>query len=59
MRNEPGDFGPELVTPATVQSWLDRLSRKRAPAAERRRARVADREATSPTRPAPAPLVSD
>jgi membrane protease subunit HflK len=29
MRIEPGDFGPELVTPATVEAWF---SRKRAPA---------------------------
>ena len=58
MRNEPGDFGPELVTPATVQSWLDRLSRKRAPAAERA-VPESPVERQSPTRPAPAPLVSD
>jgi modulator of FtsH protease HflK len=56
MRNEPGDFGPELVTPATVQSWLDRLSRKHAPAAERAEL-VSPVEGRSPTRPAPAPLV--
>ena len=56
MRNEPGDFGPELVTPATVQSWLDRLSRKHAPAAERAEP-VSPVERQSPTRPAPAPLV--
>jgi modulator of FtsH protease HflK len=35
MRNEPGDFGPEFVTPAVVQAWLDRLSCKRALVAER------------------------
>jgi modulator of FtsH protease HflK len=57
MRNEPGDFGPELVTPATVQSWLDRLSRKHAPAAERA-VPESPVERQSPTRPAPAPLVS-
>ena len=57
MRNEPGDFGPELVTPATVQSWLDRLSRKRAPATEGTDL-VSAIERQSPTRPAPAPLVS-
>jgi membrane protease subunit HflK len=56
MRNEPGDFGPELVTPATVQSWLDRLSRKHAPAAERAEP-MSSVERQSPTRPAPAPLV--
>jgi modulator of FtsH protease HflK len=56
MRNEPGDFGPELVTPATVQSWLDRLSRKHAPAAERA-VPESPVERQSPTRPAPAPLV--
>jgi membrane protease subunit HflK len=56
MRNEPGDFGPELVTPATVQSWLDRLSRKRAPAAER--AAPVSPIGRSPPRPAHAPLVS-
>jgi membrane protease subunit HflK len=56
MRNEPGDFGPELVTPATVQSWLDRLSRKHAPAAERA-VPESPAERQSPTRPAPAPLV--
>ncbi len=58
MRNEPGDFGPELVTPATVQSWLDRLSRKRAPAAERAGPASPIERSPSPTRPAPAPLVS-
>jgi modulator of FtsH protease HflK len=57
MRNEPGDFGPELVTPATVQSWLDRLSRKHAPAAERA-VPESPVEKQSPARPAPAPLVS-
>jgi len=57
MRNEPGDFGPELVTPATVQSWLDRLSRKRAPPPERA-GPVSPTERQSPTRLAPAPLVS-
>jgi modulator of FtsH protease HflK len=57
MRNEPGDFGPELVTPATVQSWLDRLSRKHAPAAERA-VPESPVERQSPTRPAPALLVS-
>jgi modulator of FtsH protease HflK len=57
MRNEPGDFGPELVTPATVQSWLDRLSRKHAPAAERA-VPESPVERQSPTRPAPVPLVS-
>jgi membrane protease subunit HflK len=31
MRIEPGDFGPEIVTPAAVQGWLDRLGRKRPP----------------------------
>jgi modulator of FtsH protease HflK len=56
MQNEPGDFGPELVTPAIVQSWLDRLSRKHAPAAERAEP-VSPVERQSPTRPAPAPLV--
>jgi membrane protease subunit HflK len=56
MRNEPGDFGPELVTPATVQSWLDRLSRKHAPAAERA-VPESPVEKQSPARPAPAPLV--
>jgi membrane protease subunit HflK len=56
MRNEPGDFGPELVTPATVQSWLDRLSRKHAPAAERA-VPESPAERQSPTRPARAPLV--
>jgi len=56
MRNEPGDFGPELVTPATVQSWLDRLSRKHAPVAERAKP-ASPVERQSPTRPAPAPLV--
>ena len=55
MRNEPGDFGPELVSPATVQSWLDRLSRKRAPAAEGA-GPMSPVERHSPTRPAPAPL---
>jgi len=35
MRNEPGDFGPEYVTPASIQAWLDRMRRNRAPAAER------------------------
>ncbi|RBP17583.1 protease FtsH subunit HflK [Roseiarcus fermentans] len=34
MRNEPGDFGPEFVTPAGVQAWLDRLRRARPAAAE-------------------------
>ena len=29
MRIEPGDFGPEWVTPATIEAWL---FRKRAPA---------------------------
>src|SRR5277367_4558739 len=53
MRNEPGDFGPELVTPATVQSWLDRLSRKRAPAAEGA-GPISPVERHSPMRPAPA-----
>src|SRR5271154_5512427 len=57
MRNEPGDFGPELVTPAAVESWLDRLSRKRAPAAERP-GPVSPSERQSLTRPAPAPAVS-
>jgi membrane protease subunit HflK len=55
MRNEPGDFGPELVTPATVQSWLDRVSRKRAPVAEAA-GPVPPTERQFPTRPAPAPL---
>ena len=31
MPIEPGDFGPELVTPAAVQGWLDWLGRKRSP----------------------------
>jgi membrane protease subunit HflK len=31
MRIEPGDFGSEFVTPATVQGWLDRLGRKQSP----------------------------
>ena len=52
MRNEPGDFGPELVTPAKVQSWLDRLNRKRAPVEER--AEPAPTIERSPARPAPA-----
>jgi modulator of FtsH protease HflK len=56
MRNEPGDFGPELVTPATVQSWLDRLSRKHAPAAERA-VPESPVERQSRTRPPRAPLV--
>jgi membrane protease subunit HflK len=56
MRNEPGDFGPELVTPATVQSWLDRLSRKYVPTAERAQP-VSSVERRSPTRAAPASLV--
>jgi membrane protease subunit HflK len=30
MRIEPGDFGPEFVTPDAVQGWLDRLGRKRS-----------------------------
>lgn len=34
MRTEPGDFGPEYVTPARVQTWLGRLSLKRGPAGE-------------------------
>ena len=58
MRNEPGDFGPELVTPATVQSWLDRLSRKHAPAAERA-VPESPVERQSPTRPAPASFSRD
>jgi modulator of FtsH protease HflK len=29
MRIEPGDFGPELVTPAGVKAWLDRVIPKR------------------------------
>lgn len=29
MLSEPGDFGPEFVTPAGVQAWLDRLTGRR------------------------------
>ncbi len=53
MRNEPGDFGPEIVTPARVQAWLDRLRRKPAPAAEGS-APAAAIERQAPARPAPA-----
>jgi len=56
MRNEPGDFGPEYVTPASVQAWLDRLRRKRAPAAERSEP-VSTLEKATPSPPAPAPAV--
>jgi membrane protease subunit HflK len=57
MRNEPGDFGPEFVTPASVQVWLDRLSRKRASTAEPSApAPPVERQALSP--PAPAPAVA-
>jgi membrane protease subunit HflK len=31
MPVEPGDFGSEIVTPAGVQAWLDRLGRRRRP----------------------------
>ena len=48
MRIEPGDFGPELVTPAAVQGWLDRLSAKRAPKSERNAPNV-ERSAPAPT----------
>lgn len=59
MRTEPGDFGPEFVTPASVQAWLDRLSRKRAPAAEPSApAPTIERQAPSPPTPAPAPAVA-
>lgn len=30
MQIEPGDFGPEIVTPAAVQGLIDRLGRRRA-----------------------------
>ena len=48
MRIEPGDFGPELVTPAAVQGWLDRLSAKRAPKSERNAPNI-ERSAPAPT----------
>lgn len=32
MRLEPGDFSREVVTAAAVQTWIDRLRAKRAPA---------------------------
>jgi modulator of FtsH protease HflK len=41
MPNDQDDFGPIFVTPARVQSWLSRLSGKRAPAT----APVGDQEA--------------
>ena len=49
MRIEPGDFGPEIVTPAAVQAWLDRLSRKRVAAA------APSARASAPTRDKSAP----
>ena len=33
MPNEPGDFGPEFVTPGGVQAWIDRLTGRRRAAA--------------------------
>ncbi len=56
MRNEPGDFGPEYVAPASVQAWLDLLSRKRARGAERVEP-VSTLERPTPSPPAPAPAV--
>jgi membrane protease subunit HflK len=58
MRNEPDDFGPEFVTPAIVQAWLGRLSRKRAPAAERKPPAPAPPRGENPSPPPAAPALA-
>ena len=49
MRIEPGDFGPEFVTAAAVQGWLDRLGRKARAQSRSETLSTSPRSAPSPT----------